>query len=312
MVTTSVDEIHPNLKQLSNSSSVTLHRCERRYELDKLMPQVQDPDHHLRFGSVVGIGVQELLTTLSLDKALWSVFLAWDAALEADEGSSEWKDKKTFWHALAAIEKFNVPMQGCFANFRLATLAGRPATEIGFSIDCGDGFFYRGFIDAVMIDTSSNEIVVIECKTTKFSKVHEAQYKNSGQALGYALLIDAIIKSEGLSYGSSYKVYYPVYKTGALEWEVFPFTKTSTKRALWIKDILLDINHIIERATDGYFPMRGESCYEFFRPCPHFGRCEYDNKMLFSGSPPVVREERKSKYDFHFSLAEIIEGQLAS
>lgn len=308
--------IHANLKQLSNSSTVVLHKCPRRFELDKLLPRADTGDYHTAFGHLVGTGIQERLVTGDRTKAAFKMFTSWQEELEPEDQRAT-KDKKTFWHGLIALDKFEQLCNQQFSNFEIAYLndagaAKRPAIELGFSIDCGEGFFYRGFIDAVMICRRTGNIVVIECKTTKFSQVHEAQYKHSGQALGYSLIIDAIIARLELQAKSSYQVYYPVYKSSAVAWDCIPFTKTSKKRATWIKDILLDIQYIKERAADEYFPMRGESCYDFFRPCPHFDVCEFGNSTLIGSGGSPERVEETSKYDFHFSLAEIIDAQLAA
>lgn len=302
--------MHPNLKLLSNSGSSTLHRCPRRYELDKMLMETQEDDQHTHFGKAVGLGIQELMTHGDLNRAFFTMFLQWKDVLDSEDDQTI-RNKKTFWYALEAVDNFHRPLRTIFGNHELAILNGRPATELGFSIDCGDGFFYRGFIDAILYHKMSNELVVVESKTTKFSKIHEAMWKHSGQALGYSLIIDAIIDRLKLPNGAAYKVFYPVYKSSAVEWETFQFTKTHTRRALWIKSILLDIKHILEYDTEGYFPMYGESCYEFFKPCPHFGRCEFDNKLLFKEDRVKLKVEAESKYDFHFSLEEIVMQQIS-
>lgn len=312
--------MHPNLKLLSNSGLDELHGCPRKFELDRMLPQQENTDFHKEFGKAVGLGVQEVLTHGSLERATFAMFLAWKEldlfyGFEADyEISSDWKKaiakKKTFFHALIAVDKFLLPRKTVFANMEIALLNGRPATEIGFSIDCGDGFFYRGFIDGVLLDKTRKELVVVENKTTGFSNVHEANYKHSGQALGYSLIIDMIIHELGMEEASSYKVYYPVYQSSSMEWEVFCFTKTHTRRAMWIRSILLDIRHLVEYHDEGYFPMYGNHCYSFFNPCPHFGRCEFGNEVLFNLANVKEKVEEKHKYDFHFSLEKIVEQQL--
>jgi hypothetical protein len=303
--------IHSNLKLLSHSGIVTLHKCPRRYELDRLSNKPPENDFHLSFGSVVGLGVQELLTHGSKERAYFQMFLEWDRMLDDENGVSK---KKTFWFALHAVDQFIPIQRTLFGNMELAVLNGRPATEIGFSIDCGNGYYYRGFIDAVMFDRARNEIVILENKTTGNNTVNEASYKHSAQALGYSLIIDSICKQQNLEAKPSYQVRYPVYKSGAMEWEVLSFTKSHTNRALWIKNILVDINHLEEYQNDDYFPMHGEACYDFFRVCPHFGTCELSNSMLL---PPIENiklrendEQRKSKHDFHFMLTDIINEQL--
>lgn len=308
-------EIHPNLKQLSHSSDNVLHGCPRKYELYKLTGQkdaLQSTvgDYHLDFGSVVGSCVQDYLIHEDLNHAYMLAFMLWGKLgkiLDDEEGV---KDKKVFWYILYAIDKFVFFRKTALAPYDLAYLNNRPAVELGFSIDCGDGFFYRGFVDAVLIHRSKRKLVPFECKTTKSYQVNEASFKNSGQALGYSVTLDIVAPLLDIPVESSYEVLYPVYKTLPMEWELLPFTKNNTHRAKWIKNILIDKQHIIQFAEDDFFPMHGEHCFSFFRQCPYFGTCEFKTELLV-GKSPEVRVEKASKYDYHFKLSDIIENQLA-
>jgi len=300
--------MHPNLKLLSNSACSTLHGCPRRFELDRMLGGDEEGDVHTNFGHVVGLGVQEMLTHGDYPRTVWEMFKQWRGDdFDPEDGI---RIKKTFWWAMEAVARFQRLRNNIFGNMDIATLNGRPATELGFKIDCGDGFYYRGFIDAVLINRMKKQLVVLECKTTKFNKLDEAQWYHSGQALGYSLILDTVIAQEGIEETSSYEVYYPVYKSSEADWECFKFLKNHTRRALWIKNILLDKKHVIEYFNEEYFPLHGEFCYNFFKQCPHFGRCEFDNKLLFNPANVPVKEEARHKFDFHFSLEEIVEQQL--
>lgn len=302
--------IHPNLKQLSHSSDVTLHRCPRKYELYKLLPRVdQEGDVHLDYGSIVGLGIQEMLTHGSIEKATWKMFCTWKKLIDDEEGL---RDKKTFWFALYSLDKFSMVLKTVFAKYKLAYINGRPATELGFVIHMGNGFSYRGFIDAVLIDTKLNKLVVLELKTTKFSNVNEAMYKHSGQALGYSLILDILNELLNFERTPTYDIVYGIYKSGKMEFETMPFIKSHTERALWIKQLMLDQDTIERYSADDYFPMYGETCYDFFRPCDYFGTCTLSNKHLVGPLDKVKEKvESEDKYDYHFDLAQLIESQLS-
>lgn len=302
----SIDLIHPNLKLLSPSSSVVLHRCARRFEIDKLTGNREEETIDTRFGHVVGAGVQTSFITGSRDQSYLSAMLRWHDDLDDDDAV---RAKKTFWHSLLALDKFQALRSSYFRDFELVYFQGKPAIELGFSIDCGDGFFYRGFLDALLVSTSTRALVVYEGKTTKFKNIDEASYKHSNQALGYSTVIDTISSQLNYPLSDKYQIRYAVWKTAAAEWETMEFTKSHTQRALWIKNILIDKGHIIEYALDDYFPMHGESCYDFFRQCPHFGTCELQNKYLIGTNIPV-RVEPEDKYQFKYRLEDIIEAQL--
>lgn len=306
---TGPDGIHPNFKLLSHSSCVLFHKCPKKFELYKLLgkdgKEDEDTDGHLTFGEIVGTGIQDFLITDSLDRATFNTFLRWPGTIDDENGELS---KKTFWHAIYALDKFSSFRKTALARYSLVTVDGKPATELGFSIDLGDGFFYRGFLDALLYNNLTSKLAVLECKTTKYKNVHEANYKNSGQGIGYNTITDTIARKLGIEQGASYEVLYPVYKTFPFEWELFPFSKNYSDRAMWIRNLLRDKQHVAEYAMDGYFPMHGENCYDFFRPCTYFDTCTLSRNLLVPN--PVLKIEKSEKYPFKFSLEELINSQL--
>lgn len=307
------DFIHPNLKQMSHSSDDLLDKCPRKYQLYKTGAKIVKletvEDKHLAFGRLVGGGIETWLITKDLVKTHFSMFVSWDKMIDDEDGALQ---KKTFWHGLVALDKFATFFEQAFPNHELVHFDNKPAVELGFTIDCGDGFVYRGKLDALLIDTRTGELVVLECKTTGFRNVHEAMYKHSGQGLGYGLITDAIAHLIGSQLRSSYKVKYVIYKTSAYEWELLPFTKSRTERALWIKQMLIRKVRISEFVGWNYFPMHGWNCYDFFRPCAYFGICDRSDQLLIGDIEKVpVKEDNPEDYPFKFNLEEIIEAQLA-
>lgn len=299
-------DVHPNLKFVSYSSLIDLHRCARKFEINKMLDEAHERDVHTDFGSLVGTGVQELLLTNSIDRAYYKMFQLWSKELDDEEGK---RDKKTFWWALVAIDKFFRLRHTALSGCELVIIDGVPALELGFSIDCGNGFKYRGFIDALLIRTSTQTLIPLEVKTTKAKEPNEASYKNSGQALGYSVILDSVAPKLGIDIRNSFKVFYPCWSTSAQEWELFEFIKDFSDRAAWIRNLLLDIEDIQRYSNASHFPMRGESCYEFFRQCEHFDTCTFSNKVLFAGCKEKI--EAEDKYQFRLSLADIIDRQLA-
>lgn len=306
--------IHPNLKLLSHSSSVLLHKCPRKFQLYRLMKKVVDDtvvEPHLDFGHWVGRGIQHYLITGNYNAAVMEMFTYCRGDLFDDDGK---RDNKTFFHALVALDKFVEFRQTELQHYEVLQLTdGTYATELGFILECFDGFTYRGLLDALLINSLTNELVVLECKTSKYKNVHEAQYKNSGQGLGYSLITDIIsqqLTAQGREVGSSWKVLYPIYKAGALEWEAFYFPKSNTERSRWLQTLIRDIQHIAEYAAEDYFPMHGENCYDFFRPCEYFGVCDMSDGALIGPleAVKVVKDDEK-KYAYRFKLEDVILSQ---
>ena len=307
------DGIHPNLKLLSESSQRLLHTCPRRYQLYKLfqgVKQQEEGDEHLNFGSAVGAGSQALLIdSEDMDAALFAAFLAFDGDIDDEYGA---RSKKTFWHALIGVQKFYEFRHSALHDWDIAILDGKPAIELGYVIDCGDGFYHRGFLDALLINRRSQHLMVYEGKTTTYNKIHEAAYINSGQALGYSIIVDAVAKRLGQKLDTeNYDVFYAVYKSSGQEWQDFKFPKNNTMRAMWIKQLFRDMQHVAEYAQDNYFPRHGESCYSFFRPCPYLDICGMRDENILGPLHKIeVQKESEDKYQFKFTLDELITAQL--
>lgn len=298
--------LHPNLKLLSHSSVNLLHSCPRRYEIQKLSGQREEGDRHTFFGTSCGAGIEKMLEGASKRDAYWTAFTHWNTDLLTEDGA---KDGKTFWDVLVALDRFVPVLTNNLQHYRIVSFNGKPATELGFQLELINGFIYRGFIDAVLLDTRTNELVVFELKTTKNKRVDEAQYKNSGQALGYSLILDAIADSLGMEISSSYRVLYVIYKTLAKEFELMPFTKNHIHRAVWLKQLILEVQTVELYDKYEMFPMHGESCYAFFKQCPFFGTCELSNASLIG--VPKEKDEDTSVYQFKYTIDQLIESQLA-
>lgn len=303
--------IHPNLKLLSHSSESLLDACGRKFQLYRMMPRSdmrREGDFHTDFGHLVGFGCQLILQEASMNRVFWEMFLAWKLDIEDSDGEAA---GKTFWHALHAVEKFATFVATELVDYRIVMYDGSPATELGYKIDCEDGFYSRGKLDALLRHRITKQYAVFECKTTGARRLHEAMYKNSGQGVGYSVVVDAISIAANESTDQPYSVLYCVYQTFRHEWTLFEFTKTFTERALWIKDLLLHIKRISDYAEAGYFPKNGNSCYAFFRPCEYFEVCGMSDRVLIGDESKIEPlEEKEEQYKFHFTLDELIDAQL--
>lgn len=297
----------PRLKLLSYSSLLTLHACPKKYQLYKLqhVPSVEDTQEEsltFLFGHTVGEGIQHILQGLSYEEAMFKCFLRWDMDLFAENP----KQKKSFWAAMSALQQFYFGFwQNMSAEWELVVYNGKPAVELSFVILLPDGFKYRGFVDAVLKNKITGEVRVLEIKTTSSRLVHPAMYKNSSQALGYAVVLDHIFP--GLS---SYEVLYLPYKTLEQAFEPMSFNKTTLQRALWIAELSLDVQMIQTYEAAQIYPTRGESCYNYFRECPYFGVCNLDAKFLTTKLPTDFEDEPLENFDIVIAYEDLVKSQL--
>lgn len=293
------------IRQLSYSSLLTLHSCPREFQLYKLRTSHREEESlkstiTFNFGHIVGEGIQLIFQELPLEDILWKLFLAWEPDLLAEDE----KAGKSFFSALLALKKFKfIKDEGYLNDYELVYFHGKPACELSFAINLLDGFRLRGYVDLVLRHKISGEVVVIECKTTGAKSLDPAIYKNSAQAIGYSVVLDHIVPDV-----SSYKVIYLVYKSSAGEWVKFDFIKTYLMRAQWIRELLMDVESIKMYEEAQIYPMRGESCFKFFRPCQYINSCTLSTQYLTKPCTPA--EEDKVEYQFNINLVDLLQTQM--
>lgn len=293
------------IRQLSYSSLLTLHSCPRKFQLYRLRTTHKAEESvkstiTFAFGHIVGQGLQDILEGRALDEVIWRAFLGWHTDLmNVDE-----KMKKSFWSAVIALQRFHsMRAEGFLDEYELVYHDGKPACELSFCVTFPDGFRLRGFVDAVLRNKITGAVLVLECKTTGSTTLSPATYKNSSQAIGYSVVLDALFPAL-----SSYEVLYLVYQTGSMEYTPIPFTKSYLQRALWIREMLLDIETIKMFEAEGIYPQRGESCYSFFRECEYIQTCGLSTEYLTKKC--TAEEEDKTEYQINLTLQDLITAQL--
>lgn len=297
-------KIDYRIRQLSYSSLTTLHSCPRKYQLYKLRTTYRTAEREkdtitFSYGHVVGEAIQLALAGRTKEEIIWKMFLSWHAHLFAEDE----KAKKSFWTAMIALERFLVVRDTVLADYELVYHDGKPACELSFCINFPDGFRYRGHVDAVLKHRHTGKILVLECKTTGSKSVNPAQFKNSAQAIGYSIVLDNLFSEL-----SSYEVLYLVYQTQNQEYLPLPFEKTYLQRALWIRELLLDIEMIKLYEEAGVYPMHGESCYSFMRECEYLGSCTMSTDYL--ARQGTEKDFDPVEYQVNLSLADLLDVQL--
>jgi hypothetical protein len=299
----------PRLKLMSYSSNLLLHKCPRKYQLYKLkaVEDPEDPDAALNqnltfaFGHIVGEGIQDVLDGMEESAVIWRMFLGFHANLE-DRNE---KQNKSFYLAVTAIQRFiSLRANGFLDDYELLYYQGKPAKELSFRIHLPNGFKYRGSVDAVLRHKVSGKILVLECKTSSSNTLHATTYKNSSQAVGYSVVLDVIAPEV-----SSYEVLYLVYLTKDMAYEQLRFVKTYLQRATWIQELLLDVETIKLYEQTGIYPMRGESCMDFFRDCEYLNQCNLSTHLITAPFTPKSVIDDKV-YDVELTLDQIIESQM--
>jgi hypothetical protein len=162
----------------------------------------------------------------------------------------------------------------------------------------------------ILKEKGTNKYVILENKTTSFTNLSEASYKNSIQALGYSIILDSI--THGSDARSVYYVLYCIYKSSKQEYEWMMFPKSRVQRVEFINDLIIDITKLEMYKEHGIYPRHGENCYNFFRECDYIEMCHTPIEIIAenykkkdTSAYGVIQE-----YDFEYTLEEIKQHQL--
>ncbi len=306
-------ELDPRVKLLSHSSRNSLHKCPRKYQLYRLssttvrMVEQAEVEQGVTFayGSAVGVGMQSTLEGKSEAQVIIDTFLEWDVDLD----DANTRQNKSYYLAQFAVQKFySMYTTGFLDDYELVYYKGKPAVELSFIVTLPDGFAYRGFVDAVLQHKETKEIMVLEAKTTS-STAQPAQYKNSGQALGYSVILDILFPKL-----SAYTVLYLVYESKSYEYKQLPFKKSLLQRAIWLQELLIDTQLIKLYEGYGMYPLHGESCYDFFRDCEYLSLCQLTTANLTKPLTQTIVdeiEESALSYDFTVDFNDLVAAQIA-
>ncbi len=283
-----LDYFNRKIRGTSYSRRLSFHACPHKYELSggySLLSRTNSVT--FAYGHAVAMGIQTTIAGASLNKAILACWLEYDHDLDDKGSANEQAAKKSVHQAVLATElfwhKYNSGSLSYLDGWEVAKFKQADGTikygiELTYVIDLFDGFTDEGHIDLVLYHPKKNRYMVVEIKTTGGTQVHPAQYKYSDQPLGYGVVLDYIASLQGGT--SSFDVLYLVWKSRTKELIALPFTKTVQDRSRWLHELLLDVEQISKYEEEGHFPHRGESCFNYFRPCEFFETCKFPKEKL--------------------------------
>lgn len=305
--------LHRCKNVISNSILGALHACPRKFIQEKIaaaeasnVDVARPPNIDFVFGHSVGAGVASYLAfDRDLTAGIFATVMSWYGDWDLGKEDYNKRKKKSIERAVIATEMFSYWWKGNFDEWEIYRLSdGRPCVELSFCIDFGKTKYF-GHIDCILRNRRTKRIAIGENKTTGYSNPNPALYQNSGQAIGYALVLDLIVKDL-----ADYDVLYYAYSATGEEWHHFPFAKTTAMKLEWIQDRLIDISHINQYYRLEHFPKDGSSCFLFNRQCQFFGECDIVNKERMRNLEVLETEDRDTyPVDYYFDVTEMIEEQ---
>jgi hypothetical protein len=285
--------------RLSYSTLETLYTCERKYQLEHLLVNgiPRGENEHFSFGHCIGDGIAHYMVHQDREAALASAWLSYWPQIETD--------KKNQAKAIVTLEVAFNALDNVLQDYEVVFFEGKPAVELSFRLNVDDFYYYAGHIDIVVRNKWTGKYFIFEVKTTGLD-LHDISplYANSGQALGYSIILDRIVGEEVTNYGVLYcvcqlgKGYTPQVK-------ILPFEKNLLDRLNWFMSLGMDVERLKRMEELGVYPKRGGSCLQYMRPCAHFNVCGLHGLDKSAG---VV--EDKEEYQFVYQLDELVEDHI--
>lgn len=295
--------------RLSHSALDTLLTCERMFQLDRLLEGAPDKQDYPAtiFGKAFGEGVSTYLITQDPSSALFTAWKAYFPILEDDKRTEE----ILLNLLLAAFPK----LDNILLDWEVATFQDKPAVELSFRLNnlsssFNHNIYFVGYVDVVLKNRWNGRYAILENKTTGLG-LHDIDplYKNSGQALGYSIVLDKIAGEEHAEYDVLYLVGQIGTRSESSKFSptvhVKTYPKTLQHRLNWFISLGMDVSRLEQMLELEVFPMRGGSCLQYMRPCKHFGVCGLQTLDRYKDIP-----EDTIEYQFVYSLPELIDSHI--
>lgn len=286
--------------RLSHSTENVLNQCERLFQLDRLLignSRWSEGAATTR-GKAFGAGVQYYMATGDWDRAILECWLVYNEDYQLPPDISVWRTLNNMYCAKPQLDKI-------LSEWEIAVFRGRPATELAFKLRFDEKWYYGGSIDLVLRNKTTGRYAIFEVKTTMYWLVDlQPSYKNSGQALGYSIVLDTVAGAEQTDYNVVYLVCRDHKKDFTPDIYVWPFEKTLLDRLNWFIRQGLIYEHVKRMDDIGIWPMSG-NCVTYNKPCVHFGTCH----MTASDEEKIVDKD-ETHYDFEYNLQDVIDSHL--
>jgi hypothetical protein len=236
------------------------------------------------FGTAVGAGIQAYLATKDMLAAKLATFISWKASYDDVKVTTTGRDTfKSLHYAILAVEKVESIVTNNLPTWDIFILPnGRPAVEVKFRIKFGD-WYHFGHIDAILQNRNTKELAIWEGKTSGSNFIHDAQFSNSSQTMGYSVIASKLAKELGI-YQPDLKCFYVLYNSKDREYTIMNFSRSLTKRLEWIQDTMLTHGLVNQYSKMNFFPQRGDACVNSYnRLCNFYGSCDMKVENVFRG-----------------------------
>jgi hypothetical protein len=290
--------------RLSYSTLNSLHSCARKFQLDRLLEgaHVREESATLVFGKAFGVFVAEYLLTRDFEHSAYRAWMEYFPILE--------DPKRNQIYLFALMENSKSKLDNLSEEWEVAIFREKPAIELSFRLNGlantpANDIYYVGYVDVVLKNRYSGRYAILEVKTTSLQLLNLAPlYQNSGQALGYSIILDQIAGEEKTNYDVIYFV--GQFQGFSSTPTTFTFYKTLQDRLEWFISLHMHVKRIEDMLEMNIFPRNGGSCLQYNRPCFHFETCGLRDLDRYK-----KEEKDEIDYQFIYEIQEVVANHLS-
>jgi hypothetical protein len=262
-------------KTISHSGRGQWGTCNRKFQLSKTTTYYfadKRQTKALSFGKAFGTGLQSLLAGDAIEVALLKSALDFDKVLAFDKDSITTNESLAHCHE-AILSFYHGQLQEMKNDWEVLDIAGLYGNELGFALLYPNGTVERGFIDLVLQNKSTKEVIVLEIKTSGAMSVGtEADWQNSPQGIMYLLVLDFLLSSHGFQVNS--RVLFIEYNKKHKKYTIFPFEKRLKERIEFLISCWMDVQAREFLLDQNVKLFKSGKCTTYNRNCDYFGICD--------------------------------------
>ena len=270
-------------KTISHSGRMSWGTCNRKFQLGKtkfFYRKDREGSKALSFGKGFGTGIQALLAGDSLDLAFIKSALDCDAQYSFEKDAI--KSNQSLAHCHEAIQSFYYGQLPALKNdWEVLDLEGLYGVELPFVIEYPNGTVERGYLDVVLRNKTTGEIIVLEIKTSgKLSVGTDADWLNSPQGIMYLVVLAYLLHKKGLNLNS--KILFIEYNKPHKKYTIFPFDKPIRERVEFLLSVYHDVLSRAAQFKAGHKMFKSGKCVSYNRQCEYFGVCDLNHELEYA------------------------------
>ena len=295
-------------KTISHSGRMLWGTCNRKFQLSKtkmFYRKEYEGSKALSFGKAFGTGIQSILAGDSLENAFLKSALDSDMAFAFDADSI--KTNQSLAHCHEAIQSFYYGQLPAMRNdWEVFSLDGLYGVELPFVIEYPNGTVERGFLDLVLQNKHTGEIIVLEIKTSGSNSVGtDADWLNSTQGIMYLIVLEYLLHLRGLKLNS--KILFIEYNKPHKKYTIFPFHKPVRERVEFMLGVYHDVLSRAALFKAGHKLLKSGKCVSYNKQCQFFGVCDLNHELTYAQVEVNPNKTNLVKFDaiYKYLLGEL-------